>query len=57
VNNPKTALQALAELTAEQMRQKPAMSENQAFAAVYTDPKNAALAQREREENRPTPWG
>jgi hypothetical protein len=57
VNNPKTALQALAELTAEQMRQKPAMSENQAFARVYEDKANAELVRREREENRPVATG
>jgi hypothetical protein len=41
-----------------QRAEHPTLSEAQVFAQVYTDPKNAELARREREENRPVAmWG
>ena len=45
-------LQALAERLRASM---PALSKAQAFGKVYSDPANAALAPRERRQNRPTP--
>ena len=54
VNAPKSALDQINELVAEQRKNHPELSESGAFAAVYTDPKNANLAAKEREENRPT---
>jgi hypothetical protein len=58
VDNPKSALDELQKLVDQQRRQNPTLSEAQAFARVYEDPKNAALAQKERAENRPvaTAW-
>ncbi len=43
-------LNALAE---QERRRNPGMSKALAFSKVYTDPANAALAQRERRQNRP----
>jgi hypothetical protein len=54
VDNPKAALDQINELVAVQRRANPTLSEAQAFERVYSDPKNAALAARERAENRPT---
>jgi hypothetical protein len=58
VDNPKSALDELQKLVDQQRRQNPTLFEAQAFARVYEDPKNAALAQKERAENRPvaTAW-
>jgi hypothetical protein len=53
VNNPKSALAQLKALVDQQRATNPTLSEAGAFAAVYTDPKNADLAARERAENRP----
>jgi hypothetical protein len=52
-NNPRSALEQLDELVREQRKRSPEMSPAQAFAAVYTDPRNRALAAQERAENRP----
>jgi hypothetical protein len=59
VNNPKSALDGLQKLVDQQRAANPTLTEAGAFAQVYTDPKNAALAARERDENRPTSaaWG
>jgi hypothetical protein len=54
VNDPKSALAQLQALVNEQRAQNPTLSEAQAFAQVYADPKNADLAARERAQNRPT---
>jgi hypothetical protein len=54
VDDPRSALAQLQALVAEQRAQNPTLSEAQAFAQVYTDPKNADLAARERAQNRPT---
>jgi hypothetical protein len=54
VDNPTTALEALQRLVDEQRKQFPALSESQAWQRVYEHPDNAALAARERAENRPT---
>ncbi len=54
VNNPKSALDQLMALVDEQRAADPTLSEAGAFAMVYSDPKNADLAARERAENRPT---
>jgi hypothetical protein len=58
VDDPKAALDQINELVAIQRRANPTLSEAQAFAQVYTDPKNATLVARERKENRPvaTAW-
>jgi hypothetical protein len=47
------ALAQLEALVAELRRAHPEMSKAQAFAKVYTDPANAELAKRERQQNRP----
>jgi hypothetical protein len=58
VDNPKSALDELQSLVDAQRAQNPALSESAAWLSVYTDPKNADLAARERAENRPTAsWG
>jgi hypothetical protein len=57
VDNPKSALDQLNELAAEQRRQNKTLSESGAFAAVYTDPKNAELVRLEREQNCPVSTG
>ena len=49
----KTALAALQELVDAQRAQNPALSESAAWQIVYTHPKNRALAEQERRENRP----
>jgi hypothetical protein len=54
VDNPRSALDQLNELAAEQRRQNKTLSEAGAFARVYEDKANAELVRREREENRPT---
>jgi hypothetical protein len=53
VDNPRSALDDINRLVAQQRAQNPTLSEAQVFAQVYTDPRNAALVRREREENRP----
>jgi hypothetical protein len=53
VDNPKSALDQINELVAVQRAAHPELKEAGAFARVYTDPKNADLAARERAENRP----
>jgi hypothetical protein len=52
VGDPKTALQQLNDLAAEQKRRSPELSDAQAFARTYTDPKNARLAALERQQSR-----
>jgi hypothetical protein len=56
VNNPKSALDQLNELVAEQRRANPTLTEAGAFAQVYAE--NPSLAEQERKENRPvaTSW-
>jgi hypothetical protein len=51
VDNPKSALNQLNRLVAEQRERFPQMSEAQVFARVYAN--NPELAKREREENTP----
>jgi hypothetical protein len=53
VDDPRSALDELAELVAIQRKNNPELTEAGAFARVYEDPKNASLAARERAENRP----
>jgi hypothetical protein len=55
VNNPKSALDQLNELVAEQRRSDPTLTEAGAFAQVYA--KNPSLAEQERRENRPVATG
>ena len=53
VNDATDALEQLMAL-AEKLRQAmPQLSKSQCFAKVYSDPNNAALALRERQQNRP----
>ncbi len=47
------ALDELNELAEQERRRNPGMSKAVAFTKVYTDPANAALAQRERRQNQP----
>jgi hypothetical protein len=56
VDNPKSALEELQSLVDAQRAQHPALSESEAWLAVYTHPDNQELARREREENRPVAW-
>jgi hypothetical protein len=44
----------LAAKAADLRKSQPALSEAQAFSKVYSDPANADLAKRERQENRPS---
>ena len=53
VNDPKAALRQLEELAAKLRAQFPALSKAQAFAKVFSDPANRALAAAERAANRP----
>jgi hypothetical protein len=50
--DPEAALKQLHELAAEQRKRTPWMTTAQAFAAVFGDPNNATLVQRERSERR-----
>lgn len=58
VDDPRSALEELQKLVDAQRAANPALSESAAWLSVYTDPKNAELAARERAENRPvaTAW-
>ena len=53
VDDPEDALAQLEELADEQRRRSPQLSKAAAFAKVYSDPANAALAAKERRQNRP----
>ena len=53
VDDPEDALAQLEELAEEQRRRAPEMSKSQAFAKVFSDPANRALAAAERRQNRP----
>ena len=53
VNAPRSALRELQDLVDAQRRTDKSLSEAQAWMKVYTDPRNRALAVRERAENRP----
>ncbi len=53
VDNPTGALAQLQKLAEEQRQRNPALTLDQAFARVYSDPLNRELAARERQENRP----
>jgi hypothetical protein len=53
VNDPKSALAELQKLVDQQRAQHPTLTEAGAWDKVYTDPRNSALVQRERHENRP----
>ena len=53
VNGPNTALAQLQRLAEQTRKASPALTREQAFAKVYTDPANAELVIRERKENRP----
>ena len=53
VNDPTDALEQLQALAERLRASMPALSKAQAFAKVYSDPANAALALRERSQNRP----
>jgi hypothetical protein len=52
-DNPKSALDEVQALVDQQRAANPALSESQAWQRVYEHPDNAALAARERAENRP----
>jgi hypothetical protein len=56
VDDPKSALDQINDLIAEQRRQHPELelTDAQWFARVYSDPANRDIAKRERMENRPT---
>jgi hypothetical protein len=53
VDDERDALAELEDLAVAEQRRNPRLSKSQAFAKIYTDPANAALAQRERLANRP----
>jgi hypothetical protein len=55
VDDPRSALDQINDLIAEQRRQHPELelSDAQWFARVYSDPANRDIAKRERAENRP----
>jgi hypothetical protein len=48
------ALKQLTAMAERLRRDAPEMTPEQAFATVYSDPANAALAARERRQNRPS---
>ena len=52
-NGPLTALDELNAKATELRKTNPALSQDQAFAKVFSDPANAELARRERADNRP----
>lgn len=54
VDDPEDALAQLQALAERLRASSPALSKAQAFAKVFQDPANAALAARERSENRPS---
>jgi hypothetical protein len=53
VDDELDALARVERLAVEERRRNPALTKAQAFTKAYTDPANAALAQRERLANRP----
>jgi hypothetical protein len=53
VDDPKDAMRRLNELKAELRRANPELTDAQAFARVYNDPNNHAIAEAERRANRP----
>jgi hypothetical protein len=59
VDDPRSALDQINDLIAEQRRQYPELelTDAQWFARVYSDPANRDIAKRERRENRPVPMG
>ena len=54
VNDPEDALAQLQALAERMRASSPALSKAQAFAKVFQDPANAALAAAERRQNRPS---
>ena len=52
VNDPRDAYAQLQALAAEQRKRAPFMTAEQAFAAIYSDPANAELANAERRQSR-----
>lgn len=53
VSNNKRAYSVLMAKAEELRRRYPALSKAQAFSRVYLAPENAAIAKRERAQNRP----
>jgi hypothetical protein len=53
VDDELDALARVERLAVEERRRDPKLTKAQAFTKAYTDPANAALAQRERRANRP----
>jgi hypothetical protein len=50
---PRTAMDELNAKAAEMRKANPTLTREQAFTKVYTDPENAPLIRRERQENAP----